>query len=48
MERLEPSQQRAVALLLVALLLAALAAAVWLPVAYLHGQGATLAAGPAS
>jgi hypothetical protein len=45
MDRLAPSQQRAVALLLLALLVAALVAAVWLPVAYLRGQDATLAAG---
>jgi Type II secretion system (T2SS), protein M subtype b len=44
MERLPPAQQRAVALLLAALLVAALGAAVWLPIAYLRGQDATLAA----
>jgi hypothetical protein len=44
MERLPPAQQRAVALLLAALLVAASGAAVWLPIAYLRGQDATLAA----
>lgn len=45
MERLTPVQQRALAVALLALLLAAIVAAVWLPVAYLRAQDATLAVG---
>lgn len=44
-ERLPPAQRRLVALGLLALLLALLAGAVWLPFAYLNRQAADLAAG---
>lgn len=42
---LPPTQQRAVAVALALLVLAGLVAAVWLPLAYLRGQDARLAAG---
>lgn len=45
MERLTRAQQRAVAVLLAGLLLAAMVAAVWLPIAYLRAQDAALALG---
>ena len=45
MDRLSQPQQRALAVALLLLALGLVAAAVWLPVAYLRGQGADLAAG---
>jgi hypothetical protein len=45
MERLSLQQQRALAVALLVVTLGLVAAAVWLPVAYLRGQGAALAAG---
>jgi hypothetical protein len=47
MDRLSPSQQKAAAVALLLLVLGLAAAAVWLPVAYLRGQGTALAAGAA-
>lgn len=44
-DRLGPGQRRAAALAILGLLLLALAAVIWLPVAYLRGQQADLAAG---
>jgi Type II secretion system (T2SS), protein M subtype b len=44
-ERLPPPQQRALAFALLAVALVAAGSAVWLPLAYLRGQDAALAAG---
>ena len=44
-DRLPPSQQRALAAGILLLVLAAVAALIWLPVSYLRGQDGTLAAG---
>ena len=44
-DRLLPTQRRMLALGILAVVVALVAAAVWFPLAYLHGQDAALAAG---